>query len=79
MRSDGRFCSSPASTTGGVQPVWRHDGKELFFLAPDNTLMALPVKFTASSPEFGAPVALFKHATNADPLSTADSAVRPCH
>jgi len=31
------------SLSGGVQPVWRRDGKELYFLAPDNTLMSVPV------------------------------------
>lgn len=28
------------STSGGTQPLWRHDGKELFFLAPDGSVMA---------------------------------------
>lgn len=31
------------STAGGSQPVWRRDGKELFFLAPDGAMMALDV------------------------------------
>jgi len=46
------------SMTGGVAPRWRADGKELYFLAPDATLMALPVT-TGASFEAGAPVALF--------------------
>ena len=29
------------STAGGKQPRWRADGKELFYLAPDKTLMAV--------------------------------------
>jgi len=33
----------PVSTAGGSQPVWRRDGKELFFLAPDGAMMALDV------------------------------------
>ena len=28
---------------GGSQPVWRRDGKELFFLAPDGKMMAVSV------------------------------------
>jgi eukaryotic-like serine/threonine-protein kinase len=32
------------STAGGVQPRWRPDGKELFYLAPDRKLMAVTVK-----------------------------------
>jgi eukaryotic-like serine/threonine-protein kinase len=34
----------PVSTTGGTQPRWRRDGKELFYLAPDRKLMAVTVK-----------------------------------
>jgi Tol biopolymer transport system component len=47
------------STAGGSQPVWRRDGKELFYLAADNKLMAVPVKIGASF-EAGAPTALFR-------------------
>ena len=36
------------STSGGVQPAWRADGKELYYLAADGKLMAVPVK-TATS------------------------------
>ena len=32
------------SSAGGVQPRWRRDGQELFYLAPDSELMAVPVK-----------------------------------
>ncbi len=46
------------STSGGDQPHWRRDGKELFYLAPDKRLMAGPVAAGASF-EAGAPVALF--------------------
>lgn len=31
---------SRISTGGGMEPRWRGDGKELFFLAPDGTMMA---------------------------------------
>jgi dipeptidyl aminopeptidase/acylaminoacyl peptidase len=31
------------STTGGYEPRWRGDGRELFYLAPDGALMALDV------------------------------------
>jgi serine/threonine protein kinase len=34
------------STAGGVQPLWRRDGKEIFYLAPDNWLMAAEVNAT---------------------------------
>jgi len=42
------------STTGGAQPLWRRDGKELFYLTTDRKLMAVPVNadqtFTMSAP-----------------------------
>ena len=47
------------STAGGVAPRWRADGKELYFLAPDATLMAVPVTAAGTSFEAGTPVALF--------------------
>ena len=44
---------------GGVQPVWRSDGRELYFLAPDGTLMAVPISpGTTFKP--GNPVRLFQ-------------------
>ena len=47
------------STGGGAAPRWRADGREIYFLAPDATMMAVPV--TASGPTFeaGTPVSLF--------------------
>jgi Tol biopolymer transport system component len=42
------------SSGGGVQPLWRADGRELFYLAPDSAMMGVRVdtrtEFTASSP-----------------------------
>ena len=32
------------STAGGEFPKWRNDGKEIFYLAPDRRLMAVPVQ-----------------------------------
>lgn len=32
------------STDGGSQPTWRADGRELFYLAPDDTLIAVPIE-----------------------------------
>ena len=47
------------STGGGIQPRWRADGKELYFIAPDGKLMAVPVAVLGSAFEAGKPVALF--------------------
>ena len=48
-----------ASTTGGIQPRWSRDGKELYYLGPDGKLMAVPIKDTGATLEMGVPVALF--------------------
>jgi eukaryotic-like serine/threonine-protein kinase len=47
------------STAGGTQPRWRGDGKELFYLSPDDKLMAVPVKIGANF-DTGTPTALFQ-------------------
>ena len=50
------------STDGGAQMVWRRDGRELYYRALDNTLMAVSIRPSAGGhtlePE--APVPLFK-------------------
>jgi hypothetical protein len=50
------------STNGGAQVRWRHDGQELFYIALDERLMAVPIQFAPAVPALkaGAPVALFK-------------------
>jgi Tol biopolymer transport system component len=49
------------STAGGNQPRWRRDGKELFYVAPDNRLMAVPLGLAAdtSAVVVGEPMVLF--------------------
>ena len=46
------------SRNGGRWPTWRSDGKELFFLAPDGTMMATPLTGQDRF-EAGVPQALF--------------------
>ncbi len=52
------------STSGGAQPRWRSDGKELYFVASDGRLMAAPITIArqahGSRIEVGAPVSLFQ-------------------
>src|SRR5205807_677346 len=52
---DGRW---RVSTDGHAEPRWRGDGGELYFLAADRRLMAVPVK-TRPAFEHGAAVPLF--------------------
>jgi hypothetical protein len=47
------------SHAGGEQPRWRGDGRELFYLAPDAKIEAVPVKAGAGF-DPGVPVALFQ-------------------
>ena len=44
---------------GGIEPRWRRDGKELFYLSAEGKMMAVPVKLGTSF-EAGPPVVLFQ-------------------
>ncbi len=64
-RDDVYVCDFPraarkwqVSSNGGLMPHWRQDGRELFYLAPDGTLMAAPIALE-SAVEVGPPRALF--------------------
>jgi len=46
------------STGGGACPIWRRDGREIFYLAPDMKLMSVEVK-TGGTFEAGPPRPLF--------------------
>ena len=48
------------SAAGGFQAAWRGDGRELFYVAPDGRLMAVPVAPSSSGLAFGVPRALFR-------------------
>jgi Tol biopolymer transport system component len=48
------------SQNGGVEPRWSRNGKELFFFAPDNRLMAAQLKTDGPSFEVGAIEPLFQ-------------------
>ena len=53
----GRF---QISASGGSNPKWRSDGKELFYLDSSNRLVAVPINARADSLEIGAPQTLFQ-------------------
>jgi Tol biopolymer transport system component len=52
---------SQVSVAGGMQPRWRRDGRELYYVAPDARLMVVPIRPAPDTHtlEAGAPVALF--------------------
>lgn len=47
------------STAGGRNPMWSPDGRELFYVAPDRTLMAVPLKIDGKRIDPGTPHPLF--------------------
>jgi serine/threonine protein kinase len=50
----------PVSTAGGAYPRWRRDGKELYYLSPDDKMMAVQIAESAGKLEIGAARALFQ-------------------
>ncbi|MBI4474562.1 MAG: PD40 domain-containing protein, partial [Acidobacteria bacterium] len=55
--AEGRW---QASVDGGLEPRWRGDGKELFYVGPDGKLMATPIQVKPDRTlEIGRPVPLF--------------------
>jgi Tol biopolymer transport system component len=52
------------SVTGGTAPVWRSDAKELYYVAPDRTLMAVAVNALGQDLKVGAVHSLFNLGTS---------------
>jgi eukaryotic-like serine/threonine-protein kinase len=48
------------STAGGISPMWRADGKELYYIDPAGMMMAAPITETGSTVVPGTPVTLFQ-------------------
>ena len=48
------------STSGGINPKWRADGKELYYIALDGKLMAAQITTKTTTIEPGTPVVLFQ-------------------
>ncbi len=46
-------------SSGGMQPRWRRDEREMFYLSPDGRMMSVEVKPDAAGLRFGPPAALF--------------------
>jgi Tol biopolymer transport system component len=55
---NGKDGTWQVSSQGGIEPQWRGDGQELFFLGADRKLMSVPVT-TGSAFRAGTPTALF--------------------
>ena len=48
----------PVSTGGGTQPLWARNGRELFYVGPDGSLMGVPVEARGSVWSAGPPMRL---------------------
>jgi serine/threonine protein kinase/Tol biopolymer transport system component len=57
------------STSGGTQPRWRQDGKELYYLGADGKLMAVPIIVNGTVVEPGNPEPLFQPRIATTPTS----------
>ncbi len=65
------------SLEGGNQPRWRRDGKELFYMAADRRLMAVPVT-TGAAFQPGPPAVLFEtHLLDSSPYALPQYDVTP--
>jgi len=51
------------SIGGGVEPMWRQDGKELFYLSPDYSIVSVPFE-PSDPPLIGQPKQLFRAPIN---------------
>ncbi|HEX5109197.1 MAG TPA: hypothetical protein VFV95_12145 [Vicinamibacterales bacterium] len=68
------------SVEGGSQPMWRaNDGRELFYMSPDNHLMVVPISFAGSRIDHGKAGALFpvRAGSRLEKPAGASSNVRP--
>jgi len=64
--------SKPLTTNGGGWPRWRGDGKELFYVEADGTLMSISLAYSGDGNSFTAssPVKLFTPPINSSPVNT---------
>jgi len=49
------------SSDGGSSPIWRGDGRELFFVTEDHAVMAASIRTSPTSVEFSTATRLFTH------------------
>jgi eukaryotic-like serine/threonine-protein kinase len=64
--ASGKAGRLQVSSQGGSSPLWRADGRELFYLSPDGSVMAAPVRTASGNFESDAPHQLFHLPVGAD-------------
>jgi Tol biopolymer transport system component/tRNA A-37 threonylcarbamoyl transferase component Bud32 len=60
------------STSGGGEPHWRRDGKELYYLSADNHMMAISLTAQGNGVALGVPQLLFQTSAVIGPLGPFD-------
>jgi serine/threonine protein kinase len=72
QRFEGTGTQFQVSTSGGAQPRFRGDGKELFYISLDGKLMAVPISLPDGdgNPGLGTPVPLFQTKIAGGPILT---------
>ena len=60
------------SSNGGGAPVWRRDGREIYFEAPSGKLMAAEIRAAGDTLEIGAPQELLEITPSRRYLNTYD-------
>jgi serine/threonine protein kinase/Tol biopolymer transport system component len=58
-RFPARGAKRLVSTKGGRWPRWAHDGTELYYVSPENQLMAVSIRATGDRVDIGVPRVLF--------------------
>jgi hypothetical protein len=71
-RFPGPSAAITVSKSGGLEPFWRQDGRELFFLDPQNRLLAAPVTLAGETATLGNPITLFAVGDNTLTTDTPD-------
>ena len=74
-RTEGARDKRRISPAGGSLPRWRRDGRELYYRAPGDSLMAVPVTLGPSL-SLGAPVVLFRTESEIEDFDVAPDGTR---
>jgi Tol biopolymer transport system component len=63
-RTDGSAPPVPLSAAGGMHPLWRRDGQELFYMTPTDDIVAVDVGALSRGGQAGQPRTLFRTLLN---------------
>lgn len=69
LLAEGREDRWAVSSGGGYQPLWRGDGKELFYISSDGKVMSVEVDTSLSTFKSGTPKPLFKAQVEGGPAA----------